>query len=313
MRDEADGTSQQRDGKDVVRFRRRLAHPIDRVWAVLTSPEELRGWLGDAEIDLRKGGRFVVRWLNTDEHGHAAEMHATITALEPPRLLETEGDIHGVLRWELEAVGDATVLTFTSTLDLPEEFRFRVLAGWHFHLDVLDDALGGQPFDWSTWDVADWEKILRRYLVRANFDAFLEQWNCGSATAIASLFANDGSIVGFDGSMINGRDEIELHLRQIFTDHQPARYVGTTREIRFLSDEVGLLRGVVGMVPPGQSDLEPELNAIQTLVAVRQGGDWNITMLQSTPAQFHGRPDDAERLTTDLRELLRSEPLRAEP
>jgi len=31
-----------------------------------------------------------------------------------------------------------------------------------------------------------------------------------------------------------------------------------------------VLRAVVGMVPPGQSDLNPQLNALQTLVAMPQ-------------------------------------------
>lgn len=307
MSSDADGTAQRRDGKDVVRFERRISHPIDRVWAAITSPAELGGWLGDAEVDLREGGRFRLRWLNTDEDGDSAEMHATITVLDPPRVLETEGDIHGVLRWELEADGDATILTFTSTLDLPDEYRFRVLAGWHFHLNALADALAGRPFDWSHWNTADWEKILRRYLVRAKFDAFMAQWNARSSAAIAALFAADGSIVAFDGSAINGRASIESHLGQIFADHQPARYIGMTREIRFLSDDVALLRAVVGMIPPDQHDLKPELNAIHTLVAERQGDQWRIAMLQATPARFDGRPDEAERLTTDLREVLQRE------
>ncbi|MDQ6697677.1 MAG: SgcJ/EcaC family oxidoreductase [Actinomycetota bacterium] len=307
MRSEADGTARQRDGKDVVRFQRRLAHPIGRVWAALTSPDELHGWLGDAEIDLREGGRFVVCWLNTDEDGNAAEMHATITALDPPRLLETEGDIHGVLRWELEPDGDSTVLTFTSTLDLPDQFRFRALAGWHFHLDALDDALRGQPFDWSRWEVSDWEKILHQYLTRAKHEAFIEHWNAAAPAALADLFAPNGSIVGFDGSSVNGREEIATHLGEIFASHRPARYVAKVREIRTLADDVVLLRAVVGMVPPGEDDIKPEVNAVQTLVAVQQGDDRGIAMLQSTPAQFHGRPDESERLTAELREVLRRE------
>lgn len=307
MRSEADGTAQRRDGKDVIRFQRRLSHPIDRVWAALTSPAELRGWLGDAEIDLRQGGQFVLRWLNTDQDGNHAEMHATITALDPPRVLETEGDIHGVLRWELEPDGDGTVLTFTSTLDLPDEFRFRVLAGWHFHLDSLADALGGHPVDWSHWGLDDWKKILHQYLTRAKHEAFIEHWNSAAPTALAELFASDGSIVGFDGSSVNGRDEIEAHLSHIFANHEPARYVAKVREIRTLSDDVVLLRAVVGMVPPGADDIKPEVNAVQTLVAVRQGQDedWAIALLQSTPARFDGRPEEAERLTAELRELHR--------
>ncbi len=93
------------DGRRRLRFERLLAHPVERVWAALTQPGGLGGWWGDAEVDLREGGEFVMRWRNTDPQGNHPVMHATITALDPPRLLEVSGDLHGVLRWELEPAG----------------------------------------------------------------------------------------------------------------------------------------------------------------------------------------------------------------
>ena len=162
----ADGTLEKRDdGKAVIRFERRIGHPMERVWAAVTEPGEMIGWWGDAEVDLREGGRFDVHWLNTDESGESAHMHATITALDPPRLLELEGDIHGVLRFELEPAGDgATLLRFTSTLDLPDEFRTKVLAGWHTHLDALVTVLDGGSVDLV--DIADgrWERVHAAYV-----------------------------------------------------------------------------------------------------------------------------------------------------
>ena len=144
----ADGGLEVRaDGKSVLRFERRLAHPIERVWAAVTDPDELIAWWGRAQVELEPGGRFSMAWLNVDDEGNRAEMEATITELDPPRLLELSGDIHGVLRFELAAEGDETVLTFTSILDLPGEYRTKVLAGWHFHLDALADALDGRATD----------------------------------------------------------------------------------------------------------------------------------------------------------------------
>jgi hypothetical protein len=63
------------------------------------------------------------------------------------------------------------------------------------------------------------------------------------------------------------------------------------------------------MVPPGQAKLNPAVNTIQTLVAVRQAAvgqavGWRTAVYQNTPAQFHGRPDLAEALTQELQELL---------
>ncbi len=103
---------------------------------------------------------------------------------------------------------------------------------------------------------------------------------------------------------MNGRVEIESVMRQIFTDHITAAYVGKIRGMRFLTPEVAVLRAVVGMVPPGGSDINPAVNAMQTLVAAKRDGQWRIALLQSTPAQFHGRPELSESLTEELRQLL---------
>ena len=48
--------------------------------------------------------------------------------------------------------------------------------------------------------------------------------------------------------------------------------------MRFLTPDVAVLRAVAGMVPPGQSDLNPAVNAVQTLVAARQDGQWRIAV-----------------------------------
>jgi uncharacterized protein (TIGR02246 family) len=83
-----------------------------------------------------------------------------------------------------------------------------------------------------------------------------------------------------------------------------ATYVSKIRRVRFLAPEVAILRAVVGMVPPGKQDINPNTNAIQTLVATKQKDQWHIALFQKTPAQFHGRPELVEALTEELRQLL---------
>ena len=61
------------------------------------------------------------------------------------------------------------------------------------------------------------------------------------------------------------------------------------------------------MVPPGKDDINPELNSVQTMVAVRRSGALRIALFQNTPAALHGRPDDAKKLTEELRAALRKE------
>ena len=140
--------------------------------------------------------------------------------------------------------------------------------------------------------------------VKQLYQQVLDGWNRRSAAEMAAPFAENGSVVGFDGSQMNGRAEIEAMLAPIFADHPTARYVSIVREVRQLAPNVALLRADVGMVPPGKSQINPATNAIQSLVAVKEGAIWRVALFQNTPAQFHGRPHLVEQMTAELQALV---------
>jgi len=54
--------------------------------------------------------------------------------------------------------------------------------------------------------------------VIALYTRLLEAWNQRDADAFASLFTTDGSVVGFDGSRMNGGSEIGAELRLVVLD-----------------------------------------------------------------------------------------------
>jgi uncharacterized protein (TIGR02246 family) len=144
---------------------------------------------------------------------------------------------------------------------------------------------------------------LREDDVETLYFLLLEKWNVRDAAGYAALCTPHGYVVGFDGSELTGRAEIEDSLRAIFAHHPTAAYVAKVRSVEIIGN-VAILRAVAGMVPPGERDLKPDVNAIQTCVAVHEGDRWQIEVLQNTPAAFHGRAEAREALTQELREVL---------
>jgi uncharacterized protein (TIGR02246 family) len=132
----------------------------------------------------------------------------------------------------------------------------------------------------------------------------LTAWNAQDAAGFAALFAVDGGVVGFDGSPMDGRAAIAQELSRIFADHRTGAYVAVVRAVRFVGAEAAVLRAVSGLVPAGQSDLNPATNSLQSLTAELRHGRWEIVHYHNTPAQFHGRPELAQALTEELRQLL---------
>jgi uncharacterized protein (TIGR02246 family) len=141
--------------------------------------------------------------------------------------------------------------------------------------------------------------------VRSLFNQFINHWNRRDAKNYAALVTPGASVIGFDGSQMSGATEVEKELERIFSHHPTAAYVTIEKELRFLSADVALLRTVAGMVPPGASDIKPEVNSIQTMIATRNEGDWRIALFQNTPAAFHGRPELTQQLTDELRSQLK--------
>ena len=178
------GTVVKIDGRQFMRFERRLAHPIERVWTAITEPEQLRGWIADGELELHDGGRVKLTMLNEVsvedmkehevvlpegyEHEDAPQViEGSVTVVDPPRLLEYESDDFGIMRFELRADGDETTLTFYNSP--PADWMVagmapQMLAGWHGYMDQLEQALAGNPVtDWDeeSWD--EWAELRERY------------------------------------------------------------------------------------------------------------------------------------------------------
>ena len=54
-----DGTQTTVDGRPALRFERRLAHPVDRVWRAVSEPAELERWfVATVPWTPRAGERF---------------------------------------------------------------------------------------------------------------------------------------------------------------------------------------------------------------------------------------------------------------
>lgn len=142
--------------------------------------------------------------------------------------------------------------------------------------------------------------------VRSLYYGLIEAWNQHNADGMAALFSEDGSVVGFDGSRMDGAHAIGKELRRIFGEHTPPAYVSKIEDVRFLTPDVAIVKAIAGMAPPGHTQLDPQLNAVQTLVAEKLVGEWLIALLQTTPAALHERPDLRDRMTADLEAVRRA-------
>lgn len=133
-----------------VTFVRRLARPVEKVWAALTVPERLADWLARAEVDLRIGGRFELYWET-----HSYRMSGVIVELDPPRLFAwtwpSPEHPDSLVRWILEpdgpnGQGGCRLTLCQSGLSAPP--LRGVAAGWHTHLEGLAGAVDGVTTPW---------------------------------------------------------------------------------------------------------------------------------------------------------------------
>jgi len=143
----------------------------------------------------------------------------------------------------------------------------------------------------------------KQELLQSIYEELLASWNSHDAKAYANLFSEAGVVVGFDGSAMYGQADIQKQLQQIFRDHNVSSYVSIVREIKQWSHDIFLVTTTVGMIPPGGSAVNPEVNAIQNMVVSLEREPGKILLFQNTPAAYHGRSEKVEQLTKELNEV----------
>jgi uncharacterized protein YndB with AHSA1/START domain len=158
------GALERHEDKVLLCFRRRLAHPPEKVWRALVEPEHLAGWF-PTTIDGERVAGARLRFRHRDDL--APPFDGEMLAFEPPSLLELRwgGD---VLRFELEADGDGTLLVFTDTLEELGKAA-RDGAGWHECLERLAYELAGQAAPWGSAD--RWRQVHPEYVDRLGPEA----------------------------------------------------------------------------------------------------------------------------------------------
>jgi uncharacterized protein YndB with AHSA1/START domain len=141
------GTLRTNTSRRAVRFERRFTLEPAEVWSALTESDRIAGWLAPTKLEPRAGGAVEIVF---DEE---QTVTGAVLAWEPPRLLEYEwrfpGEAESIVRFELSPQEGGTLLVVDHRL-LGAEHATGYAAGWHAHLDRLDDLLSGRPS--RSWD-----------------------------------------------------------------------------------------------------------------------------------------------------------------
>jgi uncharacterized protein YndB with AHSA1/START domain len=152
MNDNKTGVIERTGASANIVFERRLAHPLEAVWAALTDPKHRAAWIGQTTLEPRVGGAIEMTPEGPPVPPELSRMTGKIHVWDAPRVLEhawhqaTVGDT--VVRYELRTDGPETVLRMTHSGFKPQHAS-GYLPGEHAYLDRLEAHLSGaEPPAW---------------------------------------------------------------------------------------------------------------------------------------------------------------------
>lgn len=130
------GTLHTTGGRSVLRFERRLRHPVEKVWRAVTDADEMAHWFpASVDMELRAGGKIQF----TFPGGEMDTGDGVITELDPPRVFAFTWNGEP-LRMELRPDGEGTLLIFTHTFD-DRPMAGSFATGWETCLGALEARL----------------------------------------------------------------------------------------------------------------------------------------------------------------------------
>ncbi|MDX1406256.1 MAG: SRPBCC domain-containing protein [Woeseiaceae bacterium] len=130
-----------------IALERVYPHPIDEVWAGLTTSEAISEWLMETNNFVAQvGHRFEMRCL--DDHGHEDVYRCEVLDLEPPTRMRwswvlrgNEDRGHTEVEFRLEPADAGTRLTLWHRGDRDKEMLERFRLGWPDKLEQLAGLL----------------------------------------------------------------------------------------------------------------------------------------------------------------------------
>lgn len=146
-------------------FERIYDLPPEIVWDALVDSDLVSGWLAEAEIEPREGGRYDLQWRHFEAN---LTTLGIIDELDEPRRLVVSTSNFGTGTFTLEPLaegtrGRSTLLRVDVAALADPQFAAPIEATWLVSLEQLDELLHGHPVDWSTWEAergSEWTDLL---------------------------------------------------------------------------------------------------------------------------------------------------------
>lgn len=150
-----------------LQFEQHYDLPPEIVWDALVDADLVSGWLAEADIEPRIGGRYDLEWRHFDNV--RATTGEIVELLEPLELI-VDTDNFGVTTLRLTELragtrGRSTRLTVTVDALADLQFTPVIAATWRLSLEQLDELLHGHPVDWRRWKSersARWLELLEK-------------------------------------------------------------------------------------------------------------------------------------------------------
>lgn len=152
---------------NALQFERILPGPIERVWEYLVDGSKRALWFAGGSTDLVPNGKMELIFRNSQlgsvpeptpekfrEFGDGYVSEAIVLKISKPNLLVIQWE--GIVTFELKETDDGLVQLILTHEKLKEDpnTRIQTLAGWHTHLNILDNRLNNQEVNgfWSMYN-----------------------------------------------------------------------------------------------------------------------------------------------------------------
>lgn len=143
----------------VLEIYRDLPGPIGRVWDYLTMSDLRQKWLCAGDVSAEVGGEVEFRFNHSllskhptpDSHENSGDQHMTgiVRVYNPPHHLafswpsaDAEAPTEVVIK--LSEIEGGVRLHLRHERVITSDYKSGASAGWHTHLDILNDVLSGR-------------------------------------------------------------------------------------------------------------------------------------------------------------------------